>query len=95
MEVKRQEPSTPALAARVGKLSPREREILSMIALGLSNREIAARLFVTVHAVKYHVSSIYQKLAVANRTEAAVLYLKVEGDIPEPGESPPRPGDAE
>lgn len=92
--MKRPEPSTPTLAARVGTLSPREREILSLMALGLSNREIATRRFATVYAVKYHVSSIYQKLGVANRTEAAVLYLKVQGDIPEPGESSRPPIDS-
>ena len=92
--MERHDPSTPAVADRVGKLSPREREILGLIALGLSNSEIAKRLFVTVHAVKYHVSSIYQKLGVTNRTEAAVLFLKAQGDLPEPCGPRPPPSDS-
>jgi DNA-binding CsgD family transcriptional regulator len=55
-------------------LSPREIEILEMIALGKTNRDIATRLGVTIHAVKFHLASIYRKLAVANRTEAAVRF---------------------
>jgi DNA-binding NarL/FixJ family response regulator len=56
-------------------LSPRETEVLEMAALGLTNRQVAARLHVTVHAVKFHLAAVYRKLGVANRTEAAVLYL--------------------
>ena len=47
-----------------------------MAALGLTNSEIARRLHVTVHAVKFHLAGVYRKLGVANRTEAAVLYLR-------------------
>ena len=82
--MERHEPLTPAVVERYGRLSPRQREVLSLIALGLSNREIAGRLFLTVHAVNYHVSSIYHKLGVANRTEAAVLYLKVKDETSRP-----------
>jgi DNA-binding NarL/FixJ family response regulator len=57
-------------------LSGRESEVLQMTALGLTNRQIAERLGVTVHAIKFHLASIYRKLGVANRTEAAVLYLR-------------------
>jgi DNA-binding CsgD family transcriptional regulator len=59
-----------------GSLSRREREVLQMTALGLTNGQIAERLGVTVHAIKFHLASIYRKLGVANRTEAAVLYLR-------------------
>ena len=45
-----------------------------MISLGLTNRDVANRLGVTVHAIKFHLTSIYRKLAVANRTEAAVTF---------------------
>jgi DNA-binding CsgD family transcriptional regulator len=72
-----------------GSLSRREREVLEMTALGLTNGQIAGRLGVTVHAVKFHLASIYRKLGVANRTEAAVVYLRGErGDsraFPDPG----------
>lgn len=47
-----------------------------MASLGLTNWQIAARLQVTVHAVKFHLAGIYRKLGVTNRTEAAVMYLR-------------------
>jgi DNA-binding CsgD family transcriptional regulator len=56
-------------------LSAREAEVLAMVSLGLTNAQLAERLKVTVHAVKFHLASIYNKLGVANRTEAAALYL--------------------
>jgi DNA-binding NarL/FixJ family response regulator len=56
-------------------LSARETEVLGMAARGLTNHEIARRLHVTVHAVKFHLAAVYRKLGVANRTEAAVVYL--------------------
>jgi DNA-binding NarL/FixJ family response regulator len=62
----------PALAA----LSPRELEVLDMAALGLTNVQIGHRLHVSVHAVKFHLAAVYKKLGVANRTEAAVVYLR-------------------
>ena len=55
-------------------LSTRESEVLEMTSLGLTNREIAERLHVSVHTVKFHLAAIYRKLGVVNRTEAAVLY---------------------
>jgi DNA-binding NarL/FixJ family response regulator len=57
-------------------LSPRETQVVEMAVLGLTNGEIARRLSVTPHAVKFHLSSIYRKLGVTNRTEAAVAYLR-------------------
>lgn len=46
-----------------------------MASTGLTNAQMAAQLKVTVHAVKFHLASIYRKLGVCNRTEAAALYL--------------------
>jgi DNA-binding CsgD family transcriptional regulator len=63
-------------------LSSRELEVLSMTSAGCTNREIAKRLGVTVHAVKFHLSSVYRKLGVANRTEAAVAFLQSGGPTP-------------
>jgi DNA-binding NarL/FixJ family response regulator len=60
----------------VDGLSPRELEVLEMTSHGFTNTQIAGRLDVTVHAVKFHLGSIYKKLGVANRTEAAVAYLQ-------------------
>ncbi len=54
-------------------LTPREREVLALIAEGRSNQEIAGRLFITERTVKYHVSSILAKLGAANRTEAVTV----------------------
>jgi LuxR family maltose regulon positive regulatory protein len=52
-------------------LTPREQEILELIAAGLTNREIAERLVISAETVKKHTSGIYGKLDVSNRTEAA------------------------
>lgn len=52
------------------RLTPREREILALVAQGDSNAEIARTLWVTEQTVKFHVSNIYRKLGVGNRTEA-------------------------
>lgn len=53
-------------------LTPRELEILKLLASGARNQEIAARLFLSVHTVEYHVTHILQKLEVRNRTEASI-----------------------
>ena len=53
-------------------LSPREHEVLGLIARGSTNREIAAALFLSPHTVKEHTSSLYRKLEVRNRAEAVV-----------------------
>jgi DNA-binding NarL/FixJ family response regulator len=51
-------------------LTPREREVLQMLAAGLANKEIAARLKISDHTVKFHVASILGKLGASTRTEA-------------------------
>ena len=58
-------------------LTPRELEILGLLAAGDSNKTIAARLSISVHTVKYHISSILSKLGVATRTEAVALGLRL------------------
>jgi len=57
-------------------LTGREKEILKLIAEGLSNNNIAERLNLSLHTVKNHVKSIIHKLAVDDRTQAAILALK-------------------
>ena len=52
---------------------------LSMAASGLTNHEAATLLNMSVHGVKFHLASIYRKLGVAHRTEAAVAYLQAYG----------------
>jgi DNA-binding NarL/FixJ family response regulator len=57
-------------------LNPREREILALIAEGLSNAEIAERLFLSKGTVQNYVSAIFVKLDVTDRTQAAILALR-------------------
>jgi len=53
-----------------GPLTERESEVLNLLARGLANKQIAVTLGISEHTVKFHVSSIYTKLNVTNRTEA-------------------------
>lgn len=57
-------------------LTERERELLRLLVDGLSNSEIADRLTISLSTVKFHISSILNKLEVSSRTEAAVLALE-------------------
>lgn len=69
-------PIPPAGAANE-HLTPRELEVLGMLAEGLGNREIAGRLSVSDHTIKFHISSILDKLGAATRTEAVTLGLRL------------------
>jgi DNA-binding NarL/FixJ family response regulator len=53
------------------QLSPRQREVLHLLSLGMDNDQIAARLFISRNTVKFHVRTIYGRLGVHNRVEAA------------------------
>jgi DNA-binding NarL/FixJ family response regulator len=55
----------------VAGLSPRQREVLELLALGMDNDQIAARLFISRNTVKFHVRTIYERLGVHNRVAAA------------------------
>ncbi len=57
-------------------LTPRELEILSLIAAGLGNKEIAYRLGISDRTVQFHIRSVFDKTGARSRTEAAVLALK-------------------
>jgi DNA-binding NarL/FixJ family response regulator len=56
--------------SRAVMLTPREREILQLVAEGYSNAQLARMLWVSQETVKFHLSNIYEKLEVSNRTEA-------------------------
>jgi two-component system response regulator DevR len=55
----------------LGQLSPRQREVLELLSLGMDNDQIAARLYISRNTVKFHVRTIYGRLGVHNRVEAA------------------------
>jgi DNA-binding NarL/FixJ family response regulator len=57
-------------------LTPREREVLQMISAGLGNKEIARRLSISDHTVKFHVASILGKLGASSRTEAVSIGIR-------------------
>ena len=59
-----------------GPLTDRELEVLGLLAKGFANKQIAAALGISEHTVKFHVSSIYTKLNVTNRTEAVRAGLR-------------------
>ena len=66
----------PAPLAETEQLSSRETEILALLAEGLSNKEIGARLHISFGTVRTHLMHIYEKLHVRCRTEAAAKYLR-------------------
>jgi DNA-binding NarL/FixJ family response regulator len=68
-----QEPVT--AAAEMEELSPREREILELLAAGFPNKQIAARVGLTDGTVRWHLRHVYNKLHVRSRTEATLKYL--------------------
>jgi len=72
-EFTRLRPAAPAPPAAVAELTPRETEVLRLLAEGLSNPEIADRLVITEETVKTHVSRVLHKLALRDRAQAVVL----------------------
>ena len=65
------------LETPVESLTPREFEVLRLVAEGLHNREIAERLGVTEHTVKFHLAAIFGKLGASTRTEAVRRGLRM------------------
>jgi DNA-binding NarL/FixJ family response regulator len=68
-------------SAHDGDLTPRERQVLDMLAQGLSNQQIARRLDLSVRTVESHLTRVYAKLGVGSRTEA-VLVAQRKGLLP-------------
>ena len=69
--------SQPELDSSDQILTPREIAVLRMIADGLGNKEIASKLKISDHTVKFHISSIFAKLGAANRAEAVTLGIRL------------------
>ena len=67
---------SPGLEELREALTPRESEVLQMLASGLGNKEIAAKLAISEHTVKFHVASILGKLGASSRTEAVSLGIR-------------------
>lgn len=62
-------------------LTPREQDVLNLIAIGKTNKDIAAHLCITQRTVEQHLTHIYRKIGVNNRTEALIWkYTKNSGD---------------
>ena len=72
-EFARLRPAASAPSAAVAELTPRETEVLRLLAEGLSNPEIAGRLVITEETVKTHVSRVLHKLALRDRAQAVVF----------------------
>jgi NarL family two-component system response regulator YdfI len=73
-------PSPAALSSPIREppepLTPREREVLQLVSAGLGNKEIAGRLSISEHTVKFHVASILGKLGASTRTEAVSMGIR-------------------
>ncbi len=83
-----------AAAPTAHTLTPRELEILSLVAKGAANGHIARTLWVTEQTVKFHLSNIYRKLGVANRTQAshyAFLHGLIEPALTTASDGPDTP----
>ena len=70
------EPASLPPAELTEPLTPRESEVLQMLASGLANKEIATRLAISEHTVKFHVASILGKLGAGSRTEAVSIGIR-------------------
>lgn len=75
-EVPPRSPKTSTLPAELRELTEREREVLELIARGLTNREIAEKMVISEKTVKTHVSNLLDKLGLEDRTRAAIWALK-------------------
>ncbi len=64
--------ASPTAARGTAALTPREHDVLELLAVGLSNKQIAARLGISSHTAKFHIGAILSKMDAATRTEAVV-----------------------
>ena len=73
----RSHPEGPKADPPIEALTAREQDVLALLADGISNRDIAARLDISEHTVKFHLASIFGKLGVSTRTEAVQRGLRL------------------
>jgi len=69
-------PAQPSHLGEVDGLSPRETEVLALVTLGLSNAEVAAKLYLSANTLKTHVRSVYRKIGAANRSQAVAWAIQ-------------------
>ncbi len=85
--LKEQAQSQPTLSAKYpGGLTERELEVLQLVALGQTNREIANELVLSQRTVQRHISNLYAKIGVRNRSEATAFALS---ELPTSTRTPP------
>ena len=75
-KLNREDSDSPGAAISPEELTEREQQVLTMLAEGLSNKEISSRLNISTHTVKFHISSILGKLGAASRTEAVSIGIR-------------------
>ena len=74
-------PLTESQKSIIESLTDREREILELLAQGLSNKMIAARLYLSVRTIEGHLANIYSRLGVHSRTEAMLIAVKIPKSV--------------
>lgn len=79
-------PADEALAARLASLTAQQYRVLEMVGQGLLNKQIADRLGIAERTVKAHVGDVFSKLGVRNRTQAGVLFQRLE--LSDPARAP-------
>jgi len=80
-QIQRESPSLPARPeGTIQQLTEREREVLALVAEGLTNRQIAERLVISENTVRAHLRNILDKLHVHNRVQAALLFRQQQDD---------------
>lgn len=78
--------ASPAIVARMESLTEREWEVLEMVGLGMPNKVIGARLFISEKTVKTHTNHIFRKLGVENRLQATLAFQTLQrGGVRRPG----------